>query len=191
MLHRRQSPHRDLEPSDILPLTVLGAAANTCVSLNDIIALATTIAPQDWRPTVEVVGNGVLNAIDAGLIILVPMTQPGVPVHFSITESGRAALHDLLRRAVPSSCGGPSRACMAAKLCFLECLDPAERSGEVEALTRSHRQVLETLRDRFKEQTASGMSARRWLHHEIERFEWELAWLDRLHADIAKASCRP
>lgn len=183
-MKRAERPYPCLESKDLALVIVLGVVHEGSASLCEIITAAKELAPQHWQPTVDVVSSGIVSALNAGWLRPSSSLDRDDAQHWEITESGRGALRDLLRRSVPRHGDRVSRTCVAAKLSFLECLDPAERSLEVEELARLHREGLEALQRLCEECPARRPSSRRWLHHEIERFEWELAWLDRLRSDM-------
>ncbi len=129
--------------------------------------------------------------------------EPDPTFELEITESGRGVLRCLLRRSVPCHAGGFHRTCVAAKLCFLEFLDPDEQLIQMEQLARDYRDHIEALRNRLDPRSTDKSDSRstdksdsrsadksapcRRLAHEIERFEWELARLDRLRSDMRPA----
>ena len=178
-----ERPSHYLEARDLILLIVLGAVQSGCVSVGQVIATAKEMAPQDWQPTNDVVGAGVKMAGKAHLLDLVPSEDLVPPVRLQISDRGRTVLRDLLRRSLPPYMGGAGRACVAAKLSFLDHLSPEERSGQLEELARAYRGALVALHQR-SQAPATAYRSRRWLDHEIERFEWELAWLDRLRSTI-------
>lgn len=185
-MHRPHAPRQHLDPSDVVLLTVLGAVHDAPRSLAEIIAAARDLAPDAWQPTADVIGDGVAGAINAGLLEAVPAAT-AASVIFRITDHGRTAFRDLLRRPAPCQGEPLRRTCMATKLCYLDCLEPLERSSQLEDLARPYQDGIEELRRRSAEQSARLSPPQRWLHHEIERCEWELAWLDRLRTDMLSA----
>lgn len=182
---------RCLEPRDLLLLTVLGAVQSGCSSLSQVTATAKELAPQDWQPTNDLIGAGVKGAVKARLLDLACCDDVASPTCLNITDPGRSFLRDLLRRSLPSHMGGVGRACVAAKLSFLEHLPPRERSAQLEELAKVYRGSLITLQRRSQTRATPAYRSRHWLHHEIERFEWELAWLDRLRSEIGRQGDHP
>ena len=179
-----------LEARDLVLLTILGTVYGGSAPLTQIVATAKEMAPQDWQPTLDVIGGCVTRAIEARLLAPAASSAPDGPICIEITDLGREVLRDLLRRSIPPHLGGLSRTCVAAKLCFLESLAPVDRFHQVDQLARMYRADLEALRRRSECPRRWPPQSRRWLHHEIERFEWELAWLDRLRLDIAPTAPR-
>lgn len=114
--------------------------------------------------------------------------KPDRTLRYEITGRGRRVLHHLLKRSVPCLWGSFNRTCVAAKLCFLEYLDPEEIRIQIEDMAQVQREGIESLRKRCTEYSNGGALPRHWLHHEIERYQWELTWLDRLRSDMQTAS---
>lgn len=176
-----------LEARDVVLLSVLGAVGDRGAALSEVVPAAKEIAPEDWQPTADVIAGCVVDAIDTGWIRATSGSEPGAVTRLEITPSGRKALRDLLCKPTPEHWGGLIRSFIAAKLCFLELLDPTERSVQVEALAGLYRDGLAALRCRAGAPPLSPSRPHRWLDHEIERFEWELSWLERLQADLCRA----
>ena len=185
-MHRPRAPRQHLDPSDVVLLTVLGAVHDAPRPLAEIIASARALAPDAWQPTADVICDGVAGAIDAGLLEAVPAAT-ATSVSFGITDRGRTAFRDLLRRPAPCQGEPLRRTCMATKLCYLDCLDPLDRSSQLEDLARPYQDGIEELRRRWADQSACPSPPHRGLHHEIERCEWALAWLDCLRTDLLSA----
>jgi len=177
-----------LETNDVILLSILGAVRDDRAPLNAIISTAKEMAPEDWQPTADLVSGCILNAVNTSLLRLACPGEPDPALQLEITESGRYVLRRLLKQSIPCHRGGFGRTCLAAKLCFLECLDPHEQLLQIEELAQGYREHIEVLRNHLDTRAMYRSVPRRWLGHEIERFEWELAWLDRLRSDLRRPS---
>lgn len=173
-----------LQSGDITLLVLLGSVRAGGARFDAIAATARELAPLHWQPTPDVLEAALGVALDNGLLRMVPGACDAATPLLEITPRGTAAYRALLRRSVPCSAGGPCRTCIAAKLCFLDDLEPGERSMEVDALARLYRQTLTAIRERYDAPAPNSAVSRRWLRHEIDRLEWELGWFDRLRAAV-------
>ncbi len=182
-----QGQTQHLDSSDITLLSVLGTVRDDRVPLTDIISAAKEIAPEEWQPTVELVENCVVSAMNKSLLRLSCPFEPEPPFELEITESGRSALRCLLRRSVPCLAGGFARTCVAAKLCFLEFLDPDEQLTQMEQLACNYRKHVSALRNQLASRSTDKSARSRRLADEIERFEWERTRLDRLRTNLRHA----
>ncbi len=180
-----------LRPADITRLVVLGSVRAGCAPFEAIAAIARELAPLQWQPTPDVLENSIGLALRDGLVRVIAAPKGDGKPRLEITSQGAAAFRALLRRSVPGVWGGPCRTCVAAKLCFLDDLEPGERSMEVEALAHLYRQTLTSIRQRYDAPAPSPAVSRRWLRHEIDRLEWELDWLEKLRADLDPAADAP
>lgn len=179
-----QVSNRPLEASDVVLLSVLGAVHDNRAPVNHVIATAKEIAPQEWQPTTDLVADCVVGAINKRLLRLENVGECPSTSQVEITESGRVVLCHLLRKSIPCHWGGFSRTCLAAKLYFLECLDPNERMIQIETLAQVHRQGIEALKKTCESYADRRSPPGLWLKHEIERYQWELDWLDRLRSKM-------
>lgn len=167
-----QSP---LQPADLVLLVVLGTAGRAPVPLRELAAAARLLAPQDWQPTTETICNAVRRALAGGLATI--RGETSAP-RLEATPLGRVRLAELLRRPIPRPTGGFVRACMSAKLCFLDHLPQPERGDLAEELASLYRDAIEVLRRLRRLPRPLAGPALDELRHEILRLESDLAWLD-------------
>ncbi|MCP5365575.1 MAG: hypothetical protein H6905_10185 [Hyphomicrobiales bacterium] len=185
-MDRAVEPCMDLKPDDVVLVSVLGAVHDSCLPLNEIIAVANNMAPEVWQPTAQVIGNCIVSALNAGQLRLSAPVNCYAGVCYEITDFGRHVLRDRLRKSLPSQCASLARTCVAAKLCFLDCMEAADQTIQVEELAHAYRNRLKALQQREEGCAGSRCHSKLWLDHEIERCGWELAWLERLRSNISR-----
>ena len=188
-MHRMHALPPSFRPGDLVLLTILGTARGGRTSAQEIVDVAKEIAPDEWQPTGDVIVAGIATSLNARLLRRIESSISDSPVLLEITDIGCRVLRELLHRSLPANRGSFARACVAAKLCFLDDLDPVERSVELERLATQYRSCLESLNRRSDAPLAEALVAwrgrsKRWLDHEVERLEWELVWLGRLRSSI-------
>ena len=179
-----------LDAGGLAMLAVLGAVSEGFGTFAEIAATARSIAPCDWQPTRDVLIGAANEALDDGLLCRDDPAErddraerAGAP-RLAISDAGQGRLCDLLRRRAPDCRGPIGRAATALKVCFLGALDPESACGMLEDLSRSLRGDLTTLRQGCGACPARRDYALRCMDREIERIEQEIAWLERLQADL-------
>jgi hypothetical protein len=98
-----------LEAKDVVLLSVLGAVHDSRAPLNEIVESANNMAPHEWQPTADIVGDCLLSAVNKRLLTVECPRNRGSALQVEITETGRSVLRHLLRRSIPCQWGGFSR----------------------------------------------------------------------------------
>jgi hypothetical protein len=166
-----------LSPRDLALLVVLGTAGRAPAPLEDIVAAAKSLAPRDWQPTRETIGGAVARALGEGSLRL---SGTGLETVVTTSPHGRSRLADLLRQPIPRWTGGFARACMSAKLSFLDALAQPERGDRAEDLALLYRDAIETLARLASLPGPLAGPAASVLRHERMRMDCELVWLDAM-----------
>jgi hypothetical protein len=170
---------RFMDPGDVALLVVLGTAEGSSATMEEVAGTARLLAPQDWQPTSEVLTSCISRALSADLLTTDSREEANPRLH--TTDAGRKCIGDLLRKSIPPGTGGFTRTCMSVKLCFLHHLPALERSEQMRDLMYFYQQEL-AVRVRLKRlQRPAATTSARWVCHEIERLESELAWLQGMN----------
>ena len=183
-------PSRDqtLIPTEAIRLAALGALTEGPRQYGDLAVAVRHFASRMLGPTLDVLGPSIETLRHEGLIEPVdPRTGPGqslkgeTPV--KLTDSGRAALVELLKSRVRAPMTDLTKMVVALKLRHFHLLEPADRKAQLRMLVELSEAELVRLRDLRDQQVGGSPLLADWLAQDIAQTEQRLAWYrDRLAA---------
>ena len=176
-----------MAPQQTVLLAVLGATQLGYGSVGEIMETAKHVASADWQPTGDVIASCIRDAIEAELVRAEVEDGLDGRCRLQMTDVGTERLFEMLLSSVPVA-GGVGRVCVAMRLCFLGALLPEARSECVAAVRRDYERELAELRRRCSRCPCRNPFVHLWMDREIDRIEWEMAWLDRFQSEAAGPS---
>jgi DNA-binding PadR family transcriptional regulator len=177
-----------LAPAEALRLAALGMLAETPRRYGELAAEIRHFVTRLVGPTLELMGTSLEVLRYEGLIAAVDGRGMEDNAVLQITESGKAALSELLRAGLGAPLNQFNKLFLAIKLRFLHLLGAAEQAEQLRLVADWYRSELERLEELRARHAASSSLFLGWLDEETAQIRGRLDWLVATAAEIAKAS---
>jgi hypothetical protein len=176
-----------LIPTEAIRLAALGILSAGPKKYGELAVEVRHFASRMLGPTLDILGTSIELLRYEGLIEPTgPRAAPGQSLTadstVQLTETGRAALIELLTSRVRAPLTDLSKLVIALKLRFLHLLSPEDRQAQLEMLVELTESELARLNDLRAQYAESGDLLGDWLAQDIAQTTQRLAWYrDRLH----------
>ncbi len=138
-----------------------------------------------WGPTLDIMASSIELMRLEGLIETAEEGETPGAALLRLSDGGESELHDLLRATVRVTTNDFNKLVVALKLRFIDLLPPDERRDQVETLIEMREGELARLCDlRATAHADEGSYFLRWLDHDVDRCERDLAWLRDLRSEL-------
>src|SRR4051812_42679470 len=166
-----------LAPAEALRLAALGMLAEAPRRYGDLAAEIRHFATRIIGPSLELMGTSVELLRYEGLIEAVGGRGMEDNVLLQITESGHAALSELLRAGLTTPLSQFNKLFLAIKLRFLHLLSPAEQAEQIRLIAQWYRSDLERLEELHRHHAENSRLFLGWLDQETAQIRARLDWL--------------
>ena len=176
-----------LTPKEAIRLCALGTLAAGPIRYADLATSIRHFISRITGPSLDLMAESIELLRYEGLVDEAKAaTQDDATL--TITEQGRAILHELLVANLRPGHSDLHELVVALKFRFMHLLGPDDQQAQTEILLEACETDLARLEDlrRYHEKDPGYLTA--WLDHDIERLEARLAWLEDFRQQIGEKS---
>ncbi len=173
-----------LMPKEAIRLTALALLRQGPRSYAQLANEVRHFTTRFWGPTLDVMASSIELMRLEGLIETAEEGETPGEALLRLGEAGEAELHELLSATVRVQANDFNKLVVALKLRFIDLLPPDERRDQVETLIEMREGELARLCDLRAAHADEGRHFRRWLDHDVDRCERDLAWLRDLRSEL-------
>ena len=177
---------KSLMPKEAIRLAALGLLERGPARYGDLANEVRHFTTRYWGPTLDVMASSIeLMRLEGLIDVQAEGETPGDAV-LRLTDAGRDELQELLGAQVRVASSDFNKLIVALKLRFLDALGPDERVEQAEDLIELREAELARLKDLRAAHAGDNSYFARWLDHDIERIEADLAWFQGLRDDLER-----